>query len=107
VISPAYPALGLPVVDLLADQLVKVGADGPTPGLRHSSIWRPAIEKDHSGDGRDLLLSALRDAAVGVAAVDGVTGVVELLDRYESAVFTRLLCTCFRRFPIRTSSSSG
>jgi hypothetical protein len=62
-------------------------------------MWRPAIESDHYGDGRDLLVSALRDAAVAVATAQGTAAVVELLDRHEPALFARLALHVLAQVP--------
>lgn len=90
-IEPAYANLGTPIVVLLADLLQRAN-DDPDTGvtLAHSSIWRPAIDRDRHRDNRDEVLSALRDAATAVAREVGVAAVVEVLDSYEPTVFTRL-----------------
>ena len=88
-IHRAFPQLGLPGISLLADRLEHLDTDH-RHALDHSAIWRPAIGTDRHGDGRDLLVSALRDAAVAVAAADGSAGVVQLVDRHEPALFGRL-----------------
>src|SRR6266545_872822 len=90
-IAPAYADLGVAIVILLADRLHAANAD-PDNGvtLAYSSIWRPAIERGRYRDGRDEVLSALRDAATAVAGAVGAPAVVEVLDGYEPAVFARV-----------------
>jgi hypothetical protein len=99
-IAPAYTGLGLPIVVLLAD-LLRRADDDPDNAvtLAYSSMWRPAIERDGYRDDRDELLSALRDAATAVAAAVGPAAVVEVLDGYEKAVFTRVSLHVLTRVP--------
>jgi len=100
-VTRAFPNLGLPGLGLLADHLEALGFEGSPqrPALVHSFIWRPAIETDHYGDGRDTLVSALRDAAVAVATADGTIPVVALLDRHDPALFARLALHVLRQVP--------
>jgi hypothetical protein len=100
-ITRAFPHLGLPGLGLLADRLTSLGVDDPAErgALVYSAMWRPAIESDHYGDGRDLLVSALRDAAVAVARAEGAAGVVEVLDRHEPALFARLALHVLEQVP--------
>jgi hypothetical protein len=98
--APAYASLGIAIVVLLAD-LLRTADDDPDNGvtLAYSSMWRPAIERDGYRDGRDEMLSALRDAATAVAGAVGPAAVVEVLDGFEPAVFARLSLHVLTRVP--------
>jgi hypothetical protein len=90
-IAGAYADLGVDIVRLLADRLCAADDDPDNRiDLRYSHLWRPSIAKNRYGDGRDEVLSALRDAAVAVAGSIGVAPVVEVLDDYEPTLFSRV-----------------
>jgi hypothetical protein len=99
-VAPAYPHLGVDIVRFLADRLCAAGDDPDNKvDLRYSHLWRPSIAKDRYGDGRDEILSALRDAAVAVSGSVGVARVVEVLDGYEPTLFSRLCLHLLSLFP--------
>jgi hypothetical protein len=99
-VAPAYPCLGVDIVRFLADRLCAADNDPDNKvDLRYSAMWRPSIAKDRYGDGRDEIVSALRDAAAAVAGSVGVARVVEILDAYEPTVFSRLYLHLLSLFP--------
>ncbi|GLI02929.1 hypothetical protein Pa4123_82070 [Phytohabitans aurantiacus] len=91
-IPRAFPHLGQPGLRLLADRLVSMDTATIATGgsLSRSTIWRPAIETDHHRTGPDVLVSALRDAAIEVSIANGAAAALKVLDRYEPALFRRL-----------------
>jgi hypothetical protein len=99
-VARAYADLGVAVVVVLAE-LLCAADDDPNNGvtLAYSSMWRPAIERDRYVDSRDEVLSALRDAATAVAGSVGAAAVIQVLDGYEPAVFTRLSLHVLTRVP--------
>ena len=99
-VAPAYADLGVDVVRFLADRLCAADDDPDNKiDLRYSYMWRPSIARNRYGDGRDEILSALRDAAVAVAGSVGVARVVEVLDGYEPALFSRVSLHLLSLFP--------
>jgi hypothetical protein len=100
VVTGLLPGLGLPGLVMLADRLRDTAADETDRAtLAHSRIWRPSIDSSHDHSGRDLLVSMLRDGGVRVAAVEGVSVVVSLLEGYDEAVFQRLSLHVLRKVP--------
>jgi len=70
----------------------------------YSYIWRPAIEdheQTHSYDLKNLLVSAVRDAAEQIARADPtyVPALVEKLERRSRLVFQRIALHLLRVFP--------
>jgi hypothetical protein len=99
-VAPAYTDLGVDIVRFLAGRLRAADKDPDNKiDLRYSRLWRPSVAKDRYGDGRDEILSALRDAAVAVAGSVGVARVVEVLDAYEPTLFSRLCLHLLSLFP--------
>lgn len=100
-IAPAFAGLGIELVRLLADRLCAAGDDPDNRfDLAYSRIWRPQIARDRAGrDDRDKFVTALRDAAAAVADSVGVTAVVEVLDGYDPAIFSRISLHLLSQYP--------
>jgi hypothetical protein len=92
-------AAGPPALALLCEALESAIALSARPGedippADHSYIWRPAIEEEPPAEQapRDVLLTALRDAAVGLAqrGPDELRQVVDMLQARSRHVFGRV-----------------
>lgn len=102
-------ATGIRAFDLLCDLLETAvrlsreprGQEGPDDS---SYVWRPAIE-DHKQNGpedlKDMLVSAVRDAAESIAKDDAAT-ILELVEQLESRswyIFHRIALYLLSHFP--------
>jgi hypothetical protein len=103
-VPAVFPQLGLNGLALLAD-LLDEALDERIPGGRtwrdNSYGWRRALDGGPDHDQRQVLTTALRDAAVLVASTDpkGVAAVVGMLERRERAIFHRLALHVLQHVP--------
>jgi hypothetical protein len=103
VLAGNFPALGQPGLAMLANRLRgAVTDDADYPPLTNSRMWRRSIDSGRSHDGRDELVSMLRDGAVSVAEASGAADVVSLLENYPEALFQRLSLHVLRWVPNAT-----
>jgi len=91
--------------DLLESAVkLSVDAEGDEGGEDYSYIWRGAIEgAKHRGfhEIRDLLVSAVRDAAVKIVGADRplATPIIDSLERRPWKIFDRMALHVLRSFP--------
>ena len=79
-VEEIFPAAGIPGLELTVE-LLATRLDGERARAEYSSIWRPRIDAERMRDGRDAVISAVRDAA-GTLALRG-TDLGEILTVLE------------------------
>jgi hypothetical protein len=96
-----FPAAGLDGVDVLADLLHEQVEEEAYGEHDHSSIWRPLLEGGRRQDLRDVLVTAVRDAAEAVVAggAASVGEVVAALEQRQFSIFRRLALDLLARYP--------
>lgn len=100
-----FPAAGVSGVTLLCELLDEVLITSyeaaSESGQDHSYIWRQALEHGRRTDGKDVLVTALRNALGLVAEedADAVPLLVELLESRKQAIFHRLALDLLERYP--------
>jgi len=106
VMRPALQsAAGVGALDLMSDLLERAivlsRADpSAVPPTDYSFIWRNAIESGERGteDVRDVLISAVRDAAVELSSSSGARHIVERLESRRWTVFRRIALHVVREY---------
>jgi len=106
ILKKHVPALldagGIRALALLTDALAAVDSASE----RYSNIWRPAIEdhpqnRERGQDPKDMLITAVRDAAENVARREPaqVPTIVHLLEQHPGHLFRRIALHVLRVFP--------
>ncbi|MDQ3671472.1 MAG: hypothetical protein M3364_03405 [Actinomycetota bacterium] len=95
-----FPAAGVRGLEILVDLLQEQVAPEAYGEHDHSSIWRPHLEGGRRDDLRDLLVSAVRDAADSLVE-DGtpVGDVIAIIEQYDFSIFRRLALDLLTRHP--------
>lgn len=95
-----FPAAGVRGLEILVELLQEQVAAEAYGEHDHSSIWRPHLERGRRDDSRDLLVSAVRDAADSLVLAGTAIGVViAVLEEHGFSIFRRLALGLLARHP--------
>jgi hypothetical protein len=86
----ASPANFLGLLSEKLDKAVSIHDNERGSSDDYSTIWRPRIDSGRFGDVMDVLVSAVRDAAVQVAREHGHETVLAAFKKYKWPIFQRL-----------------